>query len=129
MKKNLKILLILTLSVLSILFATAEPLQMNGEEPSSWHIWLMGILLIVIVILIQLSFKSMTTYKEDEMSFPFKAFTFGLIILGIDQVFLVADHLGYLNFNMTLDHLANIIGFIIIGIGLYAFSRTKKSNY
>ncbi len=96
----------------------------EGLNPS--HISFMLALMLILLIVIFLSFKCWKIFEEGACPFSFKFITFGLIILGMNQALTVSSHFGIINFSVSLEHLVNILGYSVLGLGLYFIIKSNS---
>ena len=104
-----------------------EVSEATSERDFNIHISIMFILMILLMVVIYLSFKCWDIFEKKEISFSFRFITVGLIILAMNQVLHTSSHFGIIIFDNLLKHIIDIIGYFILGLGLYFIVKNKDT--
>ena len=105
----------------------SEKVSETTEGDFNIHISVMFILMILLMVVIYLSFKCWDVFEEKEISFSFRFITVGLIILAANQILHTSSHFDVIVFNNVLKHITDIMGYFVLGLGLYFIVKNKDN--
>lgn len=113
-------MILLSFAAVFPVFADTE--AAHDEESSLFHVAIMILSIIVVLILMAISWKCGKLYG-GRMGTGFKSLGTGIGILGLREIFVILDHFKLMVWGSTADHFIGLIGFAVMGIGLWTIYK------